>query len=115
MAKFYGEIGFAQTKETSPDVWTEEIMTRQYTGDLLSSNRKLQSSADTINDGINLTNRISVIADPYAFQNFFAIRYVTYMGSKWKVIDAEVVMPRLILSLGGLYNDQTEDRTGEDS
>ena len=107
MAKFYGEIGFAQTKETSPDVWTEEIVTRNYIGDIIRNNRKLQPSSSSINDNINISNQISVIADPYAYQNFFSIRYVTYMGSKWKVIDVEVQYPRLILSLGGLYNEQT--------
>lgn len=105
MAKFYGEIGFAQTKETSSDVWTEEIVKRNYIGDIIRNNRKLQTSSSSINDNINISNQISVIADPYAFHNFFSIRYVTYMGSKWKVTDVEVQYPRLILSLGGLYNE----------
>ena len=104
MAKFYGELGFAQTKETSPDVWTEKIVTRSYTGEILRNNRRLQPTQSSINDNVNVSNQISIIADPYAFQNFFSIRYVTYMGSKWKVTDVEVQMPRLILSLGGLYN-----------
>lgn len=104
MAKFYGELGFAQTKETNPDVWTEKIVTRSYTGEILRNNRRLQPTQSSINDNINVSNKISIIADPYAFQNFFSIRYVTYMGSKWKVTDVEVQMPRLILSLGGLYN-----------
>lgn len=104
MAKFYGELGFAQTKETSPDVWTEEIVARSYTGEILRNNRRLQPTQSSINDNVNVSNQISIIADPYAFQNFFSIRYVTYMGSKWKVTDVEVQMPRLILSLGGLYN-----------
>ena len=28
MAKYYGEIGFSETTETSPGVWTEDIVKR---------------------------------------------------------------------------------------
>lgn len=103
MAKWYGDVGFAQTVETSPDVWEETIVSKKYSGDLVRNNRRLQS-ADKVNDDITLSNEISIVADPYARQNFHSIRYVSFLGSKWKVTSVDVQFPRLILSVGGLYN-----------
>ena len=104
MAKFYGEIGFAVTEETSPGVYTEKIEIRNYYGELIRNTRRLQTS-DKLNDDINVANEISIISDPYANQNFHSIRYVEFMGSKWKVSSVEVSYPRLILTLGGLYTN----------
>lgn len=103
MAKFYGEIGFAQQVESVPGVWKEVIVKRNYFGDLIRNIRQLQS-ADQLNDNINISNQISIIADPYAKENFHSMRYVEFMGAKWKVTSVEVQYPRLILQLGGVYN-----------
>lgn len=103
MAKWYGVIGFAETVETEPGLWVEQIEERLYAGDLLTNNRRLQNS-DSVNDNINISNQISIVADPYAEQNFYAIRYAEFRGMKWKVTNAEVQFPRLVLSLGGVYN-----------
>ena len=106
MAKFYGVIGYAETnetKETAPGVWREEITERTYFGDVGRNTRRLQSS-DHINDDINIANEISIVADPYAYENFHSMRYVEFMGAKWKVSNIEVKYPRLILTIGGLYN-----------
>ena len=101
MAKFYGVIGYAVTKETAPGVWTEEIAEQSYYGDLTRNMRRLQDSGD-LNDDINVANEISIVADPYA--NFHSMRYVAFMGAKWKISKVEVQYPRLILTLGGVYN-----------
>lgn len=103
MAKWYGEIGFADTVETSPDVFVDGITTRKYRGDLTRNNRRLQS-ADQLNDNINIANEISIVADPYARDHFHFMRYVEFQGAKWKISSVEVQYPRLILSVGGLYN-----------
>ena len=39
MSKFYGEIGYAVTKETAPGVYTETVEKRNYYGDLLRNSR----------------------------------------------------------------------------
>ena len=104
MAKFYGAIGFAVTEESSPGVYKETIEERNYYGDLIRNTRRLQTS-DKLNDDINVANEISIISDPYANQNFHSIRYVEFMGSKWKVSSVEVSYPRLILTLGGLHTN----------
>ena len=103
MAKWFGVVGFAETVETVPDIWTEQITKRSYYGDLLRNNRRLQAS-DQLNDNINIANEISIVSDPYANQHFHAIRYVEFAGTKWKVSNVEVLYPRLKLTLGGVYN-----------
>lgn len=103
MAKFYGTIGYAETVETEPGIWEEQITERSYYGDLIRNTRKLQTS-EGVNDDVNLSNEISIVADPFAYQNFHSMRYVEYMGAKWKIINVEVQHPRLILSVGGVYN-----------
>ena len=103
MAKWCGVIGYAESVETKPGVWTDVITEHEYCGDVIQDSRRLQS-ANQINDDINISNKISIVADPYAFSNFHSIRYATFMGIKWKVPNVEVQYPRLILSLGGVYN-----------
>lgn len=103
MAKFYGKIGFDTTEETSPGVWRQTIVERTYRGDLNKTHSKWDG-ADKLNDDINITNNISIVADPFAFENFAHIRYVEFMGEKWKVTSIDVSYPRLTLSVGGLYN-----------
>lgn len=104
MAKFYGEIGYVETIETEPGVWVENIIKRNYYGDLIRNTRSLVSSGN-VNDNINISNEISILADPYANEHFHSMRYVEFMGAKWKITNVEVKYPRLILTIGGLYNN----------
>ena len=104
MAKFFGKIGYAVSVEMSPGVWGEQITEREYFGDLIRNTRRLQAS-DKLNDDINISNEISIVADPFAYQNFHSMRYVEFMGAKWKISNVEVQYPRLILTVGGVYNE----------
>lgn len=103
MGKWFGKIGYAVTEETTPGVWVEQITERTYYGDIIHNTRRLQTS-DKLNDDINVSNEISIVADPFARDNFHAMRYIEFMGTRWKVSSVEVQYPRLILSLGGVYN-----------
>ena len=103
MAKFYGAIGYGKSIETSPGVWEDQITERMYYGDLIRNSRRLQSSGN-LNDNINISNQISIIADPYANENFRLMKYASFMGTKWKITDVEIQYPRLILTVGGVYN-----------
>ena len=103
MAKFYGKIGYAETSKTKPGVYEDATTEREYFGDLIRNTRRLQSS-DKVNDDINISNEISIVSDPFAIQNFHSMRYVEFMGAKWKITNVEVQYPRLILTIGGLYN-----------
>lgn len=103
MAKFYGKIGYAETVETEPGIYEEQIVERSYYGDLIRNTRKLQNSGG-VNDDVNVGNEISIVADPYANEHFYSMRYVEFMGAKFKISNVQVEYPRLILSLGGVYN-----------
>lgn len=103
MSKFYGKIGFATLTESVPGVWEESVDERPYTGDLIRNTRRFQDS-ENLNDDINIANELSIVADPYANRNLGSIRYAEFMGAKWKVSNVEVQYPRLILTLGGVYN-----------
>lgn len=103
MGKWYGKVGYVKTVETSPGVWEEQVTEHTYCGDLIRNTRKLESSGN-VNDNVNIANDISFVADPFARDNFYAIRYAEFRGVKWKVSSVEVQHPRLILTLGGLYN-----------
>lgn len=104
MAKFYGMIGFSNTVETDPGIWEEEIIERPYYGDLTRNTSRYQQSGG-VNDNISINNSISIVADPYATTNFQKMRYVEFLGAKWKINNVEVQYPRLILSIGGEYNE----------
>lgn len=105
MSKWFGKIGYAVTAETEPGIWEETIIERNYFGDMTSDRRKRQNSGE-VNDNINLANVISIIADPFAYQNCSNMAYVEIMGSKWKITDIEIQSPRLLLTVGGVYNGQ---------
>lgn len=105
MAKFYGSIGYTETTETVPGVWTESITERKYSGDVIKNTRRWQDG-ENLNDNLVINNTISIVADPFAYQNFHAMRYITWMGASWKITNIEVQRPRLILTIGGVYNGE---------
>ena len=108
MAKLYTRIGYAPSfMQTAPGVWVEDFVIKPYYGEFIRNSRRLESSGQ-VNDNVNISNRISIVADPYARENFHTIRWIEYMGARWKVSEVEVQYPRLILSIGGLYNDESE-------
>lgn len=107
MAKFYGVIGYNEgAKETSPGVWQDSIVEYPYYGDIIRNTRHLQEG-QAVNNDISVSNSISIVADAYANEHFFAIRYIKWAGALWTVTDVEVQSPRLILRLGGVYNGPT--------
>ena len=105
MAKFYGKIGYFTTTETKPGVWTKQVIEKNYYGDVIRDSRRLQSN-ENLNDNITISNQISIIADPFATQNFHSMLYVEYMGAKWKITNVDVNYPHLTLSIGDLYNEE---------
>lgn len=106
MAKFYGIIGYAVSTETAPGVWTDVITEKTYYGDVIRNARRLEVG-EGLNDNINISNLISIVSDPYATQNFHTMKYVRYMGADWKITNVDVQRPRLILTIGGVYNGPT--------
>lgn len=103
MARFYGAVGYTNDEEVAVDVYVEKPIERMYKGELLRHNRNLQKGIG-LNDDVLLTNQISILADAYANNHMHTIRYVKWRGTAWKVSGVEAQPPRLILTLGGVYN-----------
>lgn len=112
MAKFYGHIGYAETVPSSPDVYTETIVEYPYFGDLKQDLRKLEPT-DQINDSVILQNLVEVMGDKYAYDNYFAMRYVLFNGVRWKVGYVEVRYPRLWIRFGEVYNGPIPSGPGD--
>ena len=104
MTKFFGKIGYAMTQETKPGVWMDQIMEREYYGDLLRNSYRFQTS-DKVNDDVSIANEFSIIADSFDKDNFHLMKYIEFEGTKWKITNVEVRYPRLNLTVGGIYNE----------
>jgi hypothetical protein len=106
MARFHGRIGYGETVEGAPGVWADEIVEHLYFGDVVRNARYLKEG-ENLNMDLNVQNSISIVADAYANDHFFAIRYVEWAGVLWTVSSVEVQSPRLLLRLGEVYNGPT--------
>lgn len=103
--KFYGAIGYADTEETKPGTWTPVITERYYSGDVIRNASKIRDG-EHLNDNITVDNKLSIVADPYAYEHFHLIRYAKWMGIKWKITLVDATQyPRLILTMGEVYNE----------
>lgn len=103
MAKFYGAIGYAITEEVKKGVFKNNEVIINYPGDVLNTTARMQNSGQ-VNDNIIVANKISILADPFAYNNFHNMKYIEYLGTKWKITSVEVQYPRLILNIGEVYN-----------
>lgn len=101
--RFCGNIGYGTTVESAPGVWADDIVEKKYYGDVVRNTRQARSG-EQLNDDLNVSNSVSVVADAYAMNHFFNIRYVEWQGSLWRVSNVEVQAPRLVMQLGEVYN-----------
>ena len=93
-------------EETTPGVWTDQIVEKIYRGEVIRNFMKWQNS-ENLNDDLNISNELSVVGDPFLCCNCANIKYATYMDVKWKVNSIDIQYPRLKLSLGGVWNEQS--------
>lgn len=108
MAKFFGEVGYGESLESpsGSGVWVDVITEVHYYGDVIRDTRQLEPG-QSLNDNILVSNSLSIVADEYAFEHFFKIKYVRWAGVLWTVTNVEVKSPRLVLRLGSVYNGPT--------
>jgi hypothetical protein len=106
MARFHGRVGYGSPVETAPGVFQDSIVEHSYFGDVIRNTRELREG-ENLNPDLSVQNSISIVADAYAFEHFFAIRYVEWAGALWRVSSVEVQRPRLLLRLGEVYNGPT--------
>lgn len=104
MPKFCGIVGYADVIETRPNIWESIITERTYYGDVIRNTKRTENSGN-LNDDINVNCQISIVADAYAYDHYFKIKYVIWQNSKWKVTTVDPSQrPRILLTLGGVYN-----------
>lgn len=104
MARYHGYVGYAIDVEAYPGVWEEQISEHEYFGDVIKNRMNIQQNGN-INAKITISNSISIIGDPFAYEHVYAMRYVTYLNKKWTITNIDIQRPRLILTIGGLYNE----------
>lgn len=114
MARYYGNIGFAIQVEDEPGIWVDKIVTRPYKGDVLRNGRRYDNS-ENINDNFTITNQFSIISDAFLYSHVPAMRYLEYLGSKFKIVSADIERPRVTISVGGVYvsEDSTVETSGD--
>ena len=103
MAKFYGPIGYANPVEERPGIWTNEIIERMYYGELLSNHSSRKDSPNSTNDNLTINSQISIVADPFAIEKFYSMKWIEFMGTKSEIANVDPQFPRLLLTLGGVY------------
>lgn len=108
MAKYYGVIGYGETVENPAGSGKHKLVMseRSYRGDVERASRQIQPG-DNLNDDISVSNTISIVADAYATEHIFAMKYIKWQGVRWKISDISVEPPRLVLRLGEVWNGET--------
>lgn len=104
MARWFGKVGYSETVETAPGVWMPQDTVCEYTGDVNRNSTRWTGRSESTNDELTLNVQISIVADPFAIEHFSSIKWIEYMGAKWKIVNTEPQLPRILLTLGGVYN-----------
>lgn len=104
MARWYGKVGYSELVETSPGVWTPQDTVREYYGDVIRNTTRWAVNSDSTNDDLTVNSQISIVADPFATDKFYSMKWIEFMGAKWKVNSVDPQPPRLLLTLGGVWN-----------
>lgn len=107
MAKINAVLGFTYTQEslTKPSVWEKVTVEKTRKATVIRNYKRVESS-DKINDDFNISNRISIVSNPFINNNLSKLTYVEFLGNKWKITGIEINYPRLLLTIGGLYNGE---------
>ena len=106
MAKFYGIIGYSETQKTAPGVWTDIVVERPYTGDVLKNMRQWRDNGN-VNPDDTISDTISIIADGFILENLYSMKYVKWRGETLAIVSVVVERPRVIIAIGGLFSGDT--------
>lgn len=104
MMRWYGKVGYSETVETKPGVYDDRDTICEYYGDVKRNSTRWGTSSDSTNDDLTVSTQISIVADSFALEKFYSIKWIEYLGVKWKVTNADPQPPRIILTLGGVWN-----------
>lgn len=103
MARFTGLVGYVTQEQSVPGVWSPVENSKMMKGDIIRQSSSSQNG-DKVNSDITLSHRVSLLGDAYAFGNYYTIKWVQLDGRKWQVSSVELQRPRIIVTLGGLWN-----------
>lgn len=104
MTKWFGKVGYSETVETTPGVWIPQDTVCEYYGDIKRNTTRWAGNSDSTNDDLTVNTQISIVADPFAFEKFYSMKWIEFMGAKWKITNVDPQPPRLNLTLGGVWN-----------
>lgn len=104
MAKWFGKVGYSESVESEPGVWTQEETVREYFGDVMRNSTRWAGNPESTNDDLTVSSQISIVVDPFAIDKFHSMKWVEFVGTRWKVTSVEPQFPRLLLTLGGPWN-----------
>ena len=104
MARWFGKIGYAESVETTPGVYIPQETVREYYGDVIRNSTRWAGNSNSTNDDLTVNSQISIVADPFAIDKFYSMKWIEFMGAKWKVSNVEPQPPRLLITLGGVWN-----------
>lgn len=106
MAKWFGKIGYSETVETAPGVWTPQTTVREYYGDVMKYSTRWNDNSKSTNDNLTVNTQISIVSDPFAIDKFYSMKWIEFMGTRWEISSVDPQFPRLLLTLGGCYNGE---------
>lgn len=111
--KFFGKVGFVTTIETEPGIWTSSIEEHDAYGDVISNVRRWEQSSETVNSSVTTSNQISIVADRFLCEHMGMMRYIRWNGTVWEIRSVNLVRPRAIITLGGVYNGEKIEEDDE--
>lgn len=114
MNKWYGIVGYVEDVETEPGIWTQKVTEKNYYGDIVKNTSRWTQSTTGLNDNTTVDSQIRILADPFAKQHFSSIKFVEFMGAVWEVSSITPEYPRIVVSMGGLWNGEREQTESAD-
>ena len=109
--RYCAKLGYRDTVEKLDDngnptsIWVDVITERTYKADVISNSYRNQQ-AESINDNYVINVKVSMIAcDAFTISHLNSIIYCEWLGKKWKVTSVDIQRPRLIVTIGGEYNE----------
>ena len=107
MARYHDKVGFLIFEDDqTTGIASSTVVERPYYGEVLDHTRRWDST-EHINDDLVLSNQIAITANDYAYAHMSSIAYAKWMGQNWKVTSIRVKKPKIVLTLGGVWNGAT--------
>lgn len=103
--RYSGRIGFKVTapREPGSTIYVPTVIWKKYKGEVPRMLSKWTPSESGINDNIDISHTISIVADPFLSHNYRSIFAVEFADDFWDVKSIEIVPPRLRITIGGVY------------